>query len=221
MASIRDDISIAGRHVSMRIAGEAAHMKKLAALLLFLSLAAPITMPVFATPVNVGGPWYEFSFTSPGVLARGCAPADALGLNCRPGPAGTEFAPAPPWTFASGQAVILTMTDAFIGGDAFNVFDFGVFIGSTPFVLPGVLCGDDPNICVGALGVSHARFILAAGQHSITIVPAITLPVPGAAYFRLAVPEPASLSLIAIGLVAICAVFRTRSSPKRQSRRGD
>ena len=33
-----------------------------------------------AGPIAVGGPWNEFSFTSAGSLAKGCAPADPGGL---------------------------------------------------------------------------------------------------------------------------------------------
>jgi hypothetical protein len=41
-----------------------------------------------AGPITVGGPWNEFSFTSVGSLARGCAPADPGGLGCVPSSSG-------------------------------------------------------------------------------------------------------------------------------------
>jgi hypothetical protein len=78
----------------------------------------------------------------------------------------------------------LTVTDAFLKGDAFEVFDSGVSIGTTPAVPTGSDCGSDPAVCVNDPAVSHRAFNLGPGPHSITIK-AVTSPFgAGAAYFR-------------------------------------
>jgi PEP-CTERM motif len=156
--------------------------------------------------------FYQFSFTGVGVTARGCDPADPLGPFCIPS-SGTPtlFAPAPPWTFSSTAAVLLTVTDAFDAGDRFEVFDFGVSLGLTS--LPGSGdCGDDPVPCLANPATSSRVFSLLAGNHSITIVPTLSPFGGGAGYFRAtAVPEPTTLALLGSGLATLLL---------RKSRRG-
>jgi hypothetical protein len=141
-----------------------------------------------AGPVAVGGPWNEFSFTAAGSLAKGCAPADSSGLGCVPSSSGnSHFAGAPPWTFvAPSDGVTLTVTDAFLKGDSFEVLDSGSPIGSTSSVpTSSTDCGSDPAVCLTDPTVSHGVFDLGPGPHSITIK-ALTSPFgAGAAYFRI------------------------------------
>lgn len=140
--------------------------------------------PAQEAPVPIGGLWQEFSFTRVGVLARGCAPADPEGLGCVPSSGGnSEFAGPPPWTF-EGPATLILATDAFLYGDAFEVFDFGVSIGTTPLVYTDGSCGDDPVPCSLDPASSTAVFNLGPGTHSITIVPVKSPFGSGAAYFR-------------------------------------
>jgi hypothetical protein len=57
-----------------------------------------------AGPIAVGGPWNEFSFTTAGTLAKGCAPADPGGLGCVPSSSGnSHFVGAPPWKLRCPQ----------------------------------------------------------------------------------------------------------------------
>ncbi|HEV3036394.1 MAG TPA: hypothetical protein VHA33_01155 [Candidatus Angelobacter sp.] len=157
------------------------------AILLFLATRGPQA----AQDVPIGGPWNEFSFSTAGVQATGCFPDDPNGIDCVQSSAGNSvFAGPPPWTFTSTDNVNLTVTDAFLRGDTFKVFDGGVFVGLTPGVAAQGGCDSDPAVCVADPLVSHATFTLAAGAHSITITPfAVTN--PGAAYFRLdAAPTP-------------------------------
>ena len=76
------------------------------------------------------------------------------------------------------------MTDAFLNGDVFEVFDNNVSIGQTSAVAPSGSCGDDPVPCFGDPASSSAEFPLGPGNHSITITPTDTV-APGAAYFAI------------------------------------
>ena len=142
--------------------------------------------------------WYEFGFDpnhTPNV--SGCQPADPGGVPCRAG-IGSVNLDAPPWTFTAATAVSLSITDAFLAGDSFSVFDLGTLVGSTPAVpLTPVSCGFDPSVCFIDPAFSHATRLLQSGSHSITINfrPA---QIQGEGFFRLqSVPEPSYIVVIA------------------------
>jgi hypothetical protein len=146
---------------------------------------------VYAGTVTGGAAWYEFGFSSTGVPATGCSPDDPGGPVCTPSSSGNSvFADAPPWTItAVSVGATLTVTDAFSYGDAFDVFDFGVQIGSTSSVGASASgCGDDPVPCRADPLASSGVFPLPPGAHSITIVPNPSTG-PSAAYFRLDTPD--------------------------------
>jgi hypothetical protein len=146
----------------------------------------------------------EFSFTEEGVGAVGCFPADPAAGFCIPS-SGTPtfFADAPPWTFdAPIGGATLTVTDAFFSGDQFEILDNGMVLGFTSPPVADVDCGDDPVVCLGMAGMSNRVFLLGAGAHSITIAPLLAPDGGGSAYFLVesAIPEPATLVLLATGL---------------------
>jgi hypothetical protein len=166
-----------------------------------------------AAPI-VTGVWYQFSFTEVGVDARGCSPADPAGLPCTPS-AGTptSFAPEPAWTFDIGPGGgELVVTDAFLYGDSFAVFNFGVLLGSTPLVAQDGGCGSDPVVCAADPLASTGIFALAPGLYSLTIQPTAVVSA-GAAYFTVTqqVPEPGLLALTMLGAGAILARRRGRT----------
>jgi hypothetical protein len=171
-------------------------------LALFVCLA--LSSPALAGPILLNT-FYEFSFTDPGIGARGCDPADPAGEFCIPSSGTpTTFLDAPPWTFTAAQGIALTVTDAFASGDQFEVLDFGVPLGFTSVPVLGLDCGDDPVPCLATPGISSAVFILAGGDHSITIAPLLSPGGGGAGYLRIsAVPEPGTWSLLAVGLLAL------------------
>lgn len=150
--------------------------------------------PSLMGPVPTSGPWIEFSFFATGSAARGCSPADAGGPACAPSSGGNSvFGSLPPWTFtAPAGGANLTVTDAFLKGDQFEIFDFGTSIGSTSIPATTGACGDDPFPCLADAGVSHGVFPMAAGAHSITIKAKASPFGAGAAYFRIDA-APASL----------------------------
>jgi hypothetical protein len=173
----------------------------------FFLVAALLLATSFKVRADAVDPgfWYEFSFTDVGVEARGCFPEDLdpSALDCVPSSASnSRFAPAPPWTFTLTAPARITVTDAFLHGDSFDVFDSfnggpAQLIFSTPLVTAdGAGCGDNPEVCVRDIFASHARFLLDAGRHAITIRPT-AIADAGAAYFFI-VPEPGSASLAGI-----------------------
>ncbi|MFA4903357.1 MAG: VPLPA-CTERM sorting domain-containing protein [Desulfobaccales bacterium] len=189
-------------------------MKKIA-LISMLLVVMGFVAAAQADPITVNDPlWYEFSFTAVGVQAQGAFPDDPLGDFVIPSISGnSQNAPAPAWTFSSLAPTFLTVVDAFLEGDAFNVFDFGLFIGGTTAVAnTGNDSGtDDPVVALLDPDLSRGFFFLAAGNHSLTIEP-YQIAGPGAAYFMVsAIPVPATLPLVLTGLGALVA-WRRRSA---------
>jgi hypothetical protein len=170
-----------------------------------IALLLVFTCSASALASTIGpGTWYEFGFDpnhSP--VAAGCQPADPTGVPCRVG-IGSTFLGSSPWTTTTESLVEMTVTDAFLAGDSFDVFDFGVLIGLTPSVAAsGANCGLNPSICVDAAGISHASFALAAGAHSIT-VGVHEAQILGEGFLRLdTVPEPSTFGVTTLLLLAI------------------
>jgi len=150
--------------------------------------------------VPLGGPWQEFSFTTAGVDATACG-------GCTPSSGGNSTFPGnPPWTFTCPeQGCLLTVTDAFLNGDQFDVFDNAGNIGATSVVSATGSCagdGSDPAICSTDPNSSHRVFILGAGPHSLTIRPNTSPFNGGAAYFRI---DPAPITVPTLsGMAMIC-----------------
>lgn len=172
-----------------------------------LGLLGASAMAAHAVPISFNT-WYEFSWS--GSIVSGCSPSTCTGSSGTP----TVFAGDPAWTFtAPGAGATLTVVDAFILEDRFEVFDFASSIGLTS-LFGGGFCGDDPVVCLGSPNASKATFALAAGGHSITI--GVNPPSSwdqGASYFKVtatAVPEPTSLLLLATGLLGAARAHRRR-----------
>jgi hypothetical protein len=192
-------ISIAGR------------CKSIAAFLLFaLVIGLPVRSYAGAVPFNS---FMQFA-TEGATLATGCQLADPLGAFCTPSSGTpTDVLDAPPWTFTAPQpGAILLVTDVFLAGDRFEVFDFGSSLGSTSAPVGSGDCGDDPVVCLSDPNVSKRSFVLAAGNHSITIYGLTAGSATG--YLNVAaVPEPSTLVLLALGGLAAVFSFRRRGSP--------
>lgn len=188
--------------------------RPLLSVILFSVLASPASL--LADSVLQSNQWYEFSFTDVGVQARGCFPADssASALDCLPSAAHNSlFAPAPAWDFTISAATgTLIVTDAFLYGDAFDVFDGGALLFSTPSVPDtGDGCGDNPVPCLADPNASHGSIVLGPGLHSITITPH-EVGDAGAAYFEVVeTPEPSELvPLLLLSALALWTRSRKR-----------
>jgi hypothetical protein len=180
--------------------------KTLLTLCIVFSMVIGIAAAAQADPIGTGGDWYEFLFASAesgGAVSAGTGAVPSSGGN-------SVYAPDPAWTFTSSSSMSLTVTDAFLYGDAFTVYDFGALVGSTPAVAIGGSSGlSDPALALLDPGLSHASFLLGSGAHSLTMVAYQTV-TPGAAYFRTdAVPEPVTLLLFGAGLLGV-GIMRRR-----------
>ena len=191
-------------------------MKRLAGVALVALVLACFIGQLYAGPIipnPPGGPWYEFGFTQVGVPATGAFPADPAGPSLTPSGGGNSiFADAPPWTFTGWST--LTVTDAFMAGDVFQVFDFGVPVGitSAPVGSPGAYDVSNPALTSLDPAFSTGAFNFGPGAHSMTITPTVIVS-PGAGYFRLdegVIPEPCTFALLGLGGLALLRRRRKR-----------
>ena len=105
------------------------------------------SLPGSDPAVPIDGGWQEFSWFSPGSF-------DVEGA----------------YTFTSSAATTLKVTDAFIDGDQFAVFDNGNLVGTTSTPAnDGTQIGFDPDGAFNSPLYSHGSFGLAPGAHSITV----------------------------------------------------
>jgi PEP-CTERM motif-containing protein len=147
--------------------------------------------------------WYTFGFSGAGgdPLISGSG-GFTLGIR-------SLAAPTPAWTFTCVTTCELVVTDGFIAIDQFELFDSGTSLGSTsvPSGDRAHSCSNDEVACLADPQMSHGAFVLAAGDHTITGIHLIGS--PGAAFFIVsAVPEPASLALIGVGLLMLLGMRR-------------
>jgi hypothetical protein len=176
--------------------------------LVFMLALAP---PAHADSIIEGNTnWYEFLF-------RGSNPTGATGCtvsDCGPSSGGnSEFATGSGiWEFNSTTGGAFTITDAFLAGDYFRVYDWGNLVLTTPTVAFGAGCGSDPVDCLVDPLMSHGSVGYDSGYHKFSIeVFGPGGSADGAAYFRTdPVPEPASMLLFGTGALGLAARFRRR-----------
>ncbi len=151
------------------------------------AIAALASTAAQATAITANGQWNEFFFAG----------------------VGSSFDQG--YTFTLTESAVLRVTDAYLSGDQFEVFNFGTSLGVTS--LPTL--GDDvQNDFDGAYlnpNFSHGEWTLSAGTYSITGTVLLSPYNSGAAALSLSpVPEADALVLSLSGLALIGLLARRR-----------
>ena len=168
-----------------------------------IGIAALVLVAGFVTPARpaaiVAGIWYEFQFLDSNTAAFGCTATTCV-MSTAPN---TSFAGDPPWTFTSATPVQFILTDAFLAGDNFELFNNGQSLGITPATNGFADCGDDPVACSMNPMVSHRIYNVPAGNDSFTINVLSSSAGAGTGFFMMPVPEPADWLLMSFAFLAL------------------
>jgi hypothetical protein len=182
-------------------------------LLLTLLIVAFSALPVYAGAVGFNQ-WYEFGF--------GQATSEAFNgeLTVSPTPQTTPAtlkADDPDWTYTTVSPVgsRITVVDAFLYGDVFEVWIDGSAVGSTTNVAnTGLSSGiSNPDLALGDSGLSRGFFSAGPGAHSFTIFVTQNAlnNTSGAAFFKVeecGIPVPPSVYLLGSGLLGLFGLRR-------------
>ena len=154
---------------------------------------------------------YSFGFDGIGssiIGTDGGSFTDCTNPNCTESPIGTSF------EFTLTKAGVLTVLDLFLSVDQFQIFDSTLgLLGLTSAPIDGGACGSDFSCSLADASYSRGVFNLAAGTYSISGIQIAGIGGAGAFIVQTsAVPLPAALPLLALGLGGLAAIRRRRKS---------
>ncbi|MCC5613112.1 PEP-CTERM sorting domain-containing protein [Nostoc sp. CHAB 5834] len=123
-----------------------------------------------------------------------------------------------PFTYTSSHPTIIDITDDFVKGDQFEIFNFGTSIGFTslvPVVQDDIEIG--PNAAFADPTYSSGSFLVDPGSYSITIQAIGQSLSSGRGYIRIrkaSVPEPTStLAFLALGTLGAASTLKRKLKP--------
>lgn len=167
-------------------------MKRIARVLCAVAALACSAVPAGAGPITVGAGWEYF------------------GWQNGPGVWNDEGA----FTFDVPFSTDLKVTDLFVDGDQFEVYDGGSLIGTTSLPADDGAWIGDPDAAFADARWSSGEYLLGPGAHSLTFK---TIRVPtgapsGDAGFRVdaVVPAPAAVVLGILGVSLVGTLRRRR-----------
>ncbi|WP_375689352.1 hypothetical protein [Pseudooceanicola sp. LIPI14-2-Ac024] len=171
------------------------------------ALAATLSASAASATAVPTDTWLEFGFDG-----AGSALESGIGFVPLVNPAAVQVGD-PAWTFTLIRPGTLFVTDAFISGDQFELFNFGAFLGQTSLPVGGSSCGSDLGCALADPNFSSASFALAPGNYSITGAALLSPFGGGAGAFIVRtseIPVPAGLALLPMALAGLVAVGRRR-----------
>lgn len=128
-----------------------------------------------------------------------------------------------PFDFTTSGPTVLKVTDLYIDGDQFAVYDNGSLLGDTSVPANDGAYTGDPDFAYSDPRWSHGFWDLGIGAHSLTfnIIATAACCATGGADFRVdpaSVPEPGALGTFGLGLFAIGAIGLMRRRFNAQPR---
>ena len=141
-----------------------------------------ISSPLAEVPTD--GTWFCFTF---------------FGVGSDPTTCVVDPTAEAPWTFDCGSGSCwLSVTDAFLVGDKFEVFDDDASIGMTSDPGEPDSCdAGDPDTCFENENFSSGQFCLGPGEHSIVIRPSESPFGGGDAYFKVELHDANECEVVA------------------------
>ncbi|CAN7462522.1 PEPxxWA-CTERM sorting domain-containing protein [Phenylobacterium sp. LjRoot164] len=158
-------------------------------LLCALLASAAVATPAAAGVIVADSGWQDDQITGVGTPSQGSA-----------------------WTFTVGTSAYFRITDAFIQGDVFSLYDGAILLAKTTFTTTSDAIDSYNGTAWSDLGYSRLSYLVGPGSYSFTITGDGAGGVPAGFAVRLdsvaAVPEPATWAMMILGFGAAGVAIR-------------